>query len=61
MYGLNGRILEVDLTTNNYRVVEVEEKIYKLFMGGRGLATYILAKTLGEKWRLLDPLSPEIH
>jgi len=57
--GLHGRILEVDLSTSRHRVVEVDEKIYRLFMGGRGLATYILVREYGEKWRSLSPVSPE--
>lgn len=59
MNGLHGRILEVDLSTSRHRVVEVDEKIYRLFMGGRGLATYILVREYGEKWRSLSPVSPE--
>ncbi len=59
MKGFWGRLLEVDLATGVAHVLEIPEKAYRMFLGGRGLATYLLAKKYGEKWRLLDPLSPE--
>ncbi|WP_448577374.1 aldehyde ferredoxin oxidoreductase family protein [Thermosphaera sp.] len=59
MKGVWGRLLEVDLTTGSTHAVEIPEKVYRMFLGGRGLATYLLAKEFGAKWRMLDPLSPE--
>ncbi|MEM4809295.1 MAG: aldehyde ferredoxin oxidoreductase C-terminal domain-containing protein [Desulfurococcaceae archaeon] len=58
MYGVNGKILEVELDNGKYKVIDVDEKIYKMFIGGRGLATYYLAKNYGEIWKHLDPFSP---
>jgi aldehyde:ferredoxin oxidoreductase len=57
--GVCGRILEVDLSSGRHRVVEVEPKVYEMFLGGRGFAAYYLAKHYGERWSSLDPLSPE--
>lgn len=59
MKGVWKHILEVDLSTGKHRVLELDEKVYEMFIGGRGFATYYLAKNYGEKWRELDPLSPE--
>ena len=59
MYGLNGRILEVDLSSEKVRERKIPLMTYRLFIGGRGLAAYILWRELGEKWETIDPLSPE--
>lgn len=59
MYGYWGRILEVDLSTSTTRIIEINDQVYRYFIGGRGLATYLLAREFGRKWRSLDPLSPE--
>ncbi len=57
MYGICGKVLEVDLSRCSYRVVELPEEVYKRFLGGRGLATWILMKELGNVWENIDPLS----
>ena len=59
MNGLHGRFLDVDLSSERIRVVEIPRAIYRRFIGGRGLATYILWRELGNKWRSIDPLGPE--
>ncbi len=59
MYGLTGKILEVDLTSEKIREKKIPQMIYRYFIGGRGLATYLLWKELGEKWETIDPLGPE--
>jgi aldehyde:ferredoxin oxidoreductase len=59
MKGVWGRLLEVDLTAGTSRSIEIPEKVYRMFLGGRGLATYLLAREFSEKWRFLDPLSPD--
>jgi aldehyde:ferredoxin oxidoreductase len=55
-YGFNGRWLRVDLTSGNIRVEEVSEVVYREYLGGRGLAAYILFRELKPR---IDPLSPE--
>ncbi len=59
LYGVNGKVLEVDLSAEKTREVELSPTIYRRFIGGRGLATYILWKRLGDKWEKIDPLGPE--
>jgi len=58
-YGLTGRLLEVDLSSGKVRVSRIPLYIYRMYIGGRGLATYILWRELGKKWRQVDPLGPE--
>lgn len=59
MKGIWNRILVVDLTRGSYGVEHLDTKVYEMFLGGRGLATYYLASKLGELWSKLDPFSPE--
>lgn len=59
MYGYTGKIIEIDLETGKYQSIEIDDTVYRRFLGGRGLATYILAKRYGEIWKKLDPLSPD--
>ncbi len=58
MYGVWGRLLDVDLGSGLTRTLEVPEEIYRKFIGGRGLASWILWKELGRGWESVDPLSP---
>ncbi|MEM4601951.1 MAG: aldehyde ferredoxin oxidoreductase N-terminal domain-containing protein, partial [Desulfurococcaceae archaeon] len=58
MGGYWGKILEIDLTTGRKHAIDVESTIFRRFIGGRGFATYYLAKNCGEVWESLDPLSP---
>lgn len=44
MYGFFGRILQVNLSENNYEIVEIEESIYKKYLGGKGLGSYLLTR-----------------
>jgi len=57
--GYNGKLLEVDLSRGKDRVIELDEETAYKFIGGRGLAAYILWKELGHKWEQVDPLGPE--
>jgi aldehyde:ferredoxin oxidoreductase len=54
--GYFGRVLEVDLTTHRYQVLDIPKKVYQTYLGGRGLATWILIN-LGVP--MAEPLSPE--
>lgn len=55
-YGTHGRILIVDLTTRTSRVEEVDESVYKQFIGGYGLGAYLMWKHFPPG---TDALAPE--
>ncbi len=55
-YGTHGRILVVDLTTRTSRVEEVDESVYRSFLGGYGLGAYLMWKHFPPG---TDPLAPE--
>ncbi|MDO9567317.1 MAG: aldehyde ferredoxin oxidoreductase family protein [Candidatus Desulfaltia sp.] len=55
MYGFYGRILKVDLSTKRFNITTIDEKIYCRYLGGKGLASYLLY-TLNPEG--VDPLSP---
>ncbi|HIH73531.1 MAG: Aldehyde ferredoxin oxidoreductase [Thermococcales archaeon 44_46] len=59
MYAYTGKLLDVDLTKEEIKEVELEEETLRKFYGGRGLGTYLLWKELGEKWENVDPLGEE--
>jgi aldehyde:ferredoxin oxidoreductase len=54
--GYTGKILRVDLTTRSIRIDEIDEALYRLFPGGKGLAGYLLLTELPAG---VDPLGPE--
>ncbi len=55
MKGWWGRILRIDLTNNKVRVQEYSPEIAKKFIGGRGLAAWIL----WNEAKGVDPLGPD--
>jgi aldehyde:ferredoxin oxidoreductase len=55
-FGFSGKWLRVDLSIGEIKVEKVPEDIYKEYLGGRGLAAYILFRELKPR---IDPLSPE--
>jgi aldehyde:ferredoxin oxidoreductase len=59
VHGVWGKLLDIDLSSNRVSEYSVEEEAYRKFLGGRGLATYILWRELGLKWSEIDPLGPE--
>lgn len=59
LYGYSGKLLEVDLSREKTGEVELEPEIFEQYIGGRGLASYLLWKELGGHWREVDPLGPE--
>ena len=59
MYGYCGKLLDIDLSSNKVRVIELDEEVLRKFIGGRGLAAWILWKELGNRWQEIDPLGPE--
>jgi aldehyde:ferredoxin oxidoreductase len=59
LYGCWGRLLSVDLTTGRVGEERVPPPVFRAYVGGRGLATYLLWRELGRRWREVDPLGPE--
>jgi aldehyde:ferredoxin oxidoreductase len=56
MYGYQGKILRVNLTTGTWQVEALDEAMAKKFVGGRGLGTKLFADEVDP---LVDALSPE--
>lgn len=54
--GFYNKILKIDLTKKNYSIETVEDAILKTYLGGKGLASYLLY-TLNPPG--VDPLAPE--
>ncbi|MFH7836535.1 MAG: aldehyde ferredoxin oxidoreductase family protein [Candidatus Aenigmatarchaeota archaeon] len=53
--GYNKKIARIDLTNEKILIEEVNDYIYRMYLGGRGLGAYFLFKELKPK---IDPLSP---
>lgn len=58
MNGFYGRILMVDLTDRTFAVESIAEEVLAEFLGGKGLASYLLAKLNPPE---VHPFSPENH
>lgn len=56
MKGYMGKILFVDLSTQKTEIVEIEESVYRKYLSGIGLGTYILTKYIPKG---ADPLGPD--
>ncbi|MDI6855550.1 MAG: aldehyde ferredoxin oxidoreductase family protein [Candidatus Thermoplasmatota archaeon] len=56
MFGYTGKLLEVDLTTSKTKIFDIDEELFKKFIGGKGLGTKILYDSLKPG---VDSLSPE--
>ncbi|MDD3718916.1 MAG: aldehyde ferredoxin oxidoreductase family protein [Actinomycetota bacterium] len=56
MKGFAARYLEVDLGTGEVEVKELDEALYRRYIGGTGLAAYLFLKEMDP---LVDPLSPD--
>jgi aldehyde:ferredoxin oxidoreductase len=56
MYGFHNKILHVDVGQRSFKEEFVEDDIYRQFLGGKGLATYLLLKYLKPG---IDPLSED--
>jgi len=56
MYGWNGKILRVDLSTGVIKEDDLDPKAARDYIGGRGLGVYFLNK---ETDPMVDPFSPE--
>ena len=56
MNGWAGKILDINLTSGVIKITPLDEKIARLFVGGRGLGARILWDEVGPE---VEPLSPE--
>ena len=56
MFAINGKILQVDLTSGDMWIDEHSESFYRTYVGGRGMVLYYL---LTEMAAGIDPLGPE--
>lgn len=59
IYGYTNKIAEVDLTSGEITDISLDEETLRQYIGGRGLAVKILWDRFGDKWKNVDPLSPE--
>jgi len=55
MDGFYGRILKVDLTGKQYKIKPIDDQILSRYLGGKGLASYLLYKMNPAS---VDPLAP---
>jgi aldehyde:ferredoxin oxidoreductase len=44
MHGFYGKILIIDLNDHSFKTESVDETIYEQYLGGKGLASYLLYK-----------------
>ncbi len=56
MEGWNGKILDIDLTTEIVQEIPLDMEMARLYLGGRGLGARLLWDLVGPE---VDPLSPE--
>ena len=56
MNGWNGKILEIDLTTQSYKSYPLDMEMARQYIGGRGLGARLLWDLVGPG---VDPLAPE--
>ncbi|CAB1074831.1 aldehyde:ferredoxin oxidoreductase [Alkalispirochaeta odontotermitis] len=56
MDGFYGRILKVDLNRKSFEIDNIEDAVYEKYLGGKGLASYLLAELNPPG---VDPLAPE--
>ncbi len=50
MFGWTGKILLIDLINRKHSLIFPEENIYRLFIGGKGLAGYYMKEHITEPW-----------
>ncbi len=58
MHGYYGKILTIDLNSRSFEIETIPENIYKTYLGGKGLASWLLYRL---NPRGVDPLAPENH
>jgi len=55
VYGNMGKVLEIDLSSREVEEIELDEEIYKKYIGGSGLAAWLLADRGDLEAEPLDP------
>ncbi len=55
MHGFYGRILRIDLSRGKYAVEEIKDEVFEKYLGGKGLASYLLSESNPPG---IDPLDP---
>ena len=55
MHGFYGRILKIDLSSKKYAVEEIKDEVFEKYLGGKGLASYLLSESNPPG---IDPLDP---
>lgn len=58
MYGYQGKVLEVNLTTGQLGTLPLDEKTCRDFVGGSGIAARLFFARAGKRVGALDPLGP---
>ena len=58
MHGYYGRILIIDLSSRSFEQETIPESIYRTYLGGKGLASWLLYRL---NPRGVNPLAPENH
>ena len=58
MKGFFGKVLQIDLSNQTYRVDTIDDSVFRRYLGGKGLATHLL---LQENPPGVDPFSEENH
>lgn len=56
MPGFYGRILKIDLGNRNFTMETVADSVYETYLGGKGLASYLLYELNPP---MIDPMAPE--
>jgi aldehyde:ferredoxin oxidoreductase len=56
MKGFYGKLLRINLTDKSFSVENIGEEIFRKYLGGKGLGSYLLLNNVGLG---VDPLSPE--
>lgn len=56
MKGFFGKLLRINLTTRSHSVEEIPEEIFKTYLGGKGLGSYLLLENVRTG---IDPLSED--
>ena len=57
--GYANKLLEVNLTTQTSRSIDLDPTLASDFIGGRAMGVKMLMDEFGSRWSDLDPLSPE--
>ena len=56
MHGWTGRILQIDLTSQTFTIIENDEHSRRLFLGGRGRNSHLLYRLVPAQ---ADPFGPD--